>query len=77
MNAKMVCFAYPSSDLARQFKMNATGCWFIALYANENSWQRIKILKQSFGSAQEAIIEADKMPNPYHFSHEKYLVPYL
>lgn len=77
MKSKMVSFAYPSSDLARKFKMNETGCWFIALYSDINSWEFTETLKEAFKTPQQAIEFADTLHNPYHFSHAKYLLTYI
>lgn len=70
MQAKLIEYAYPSSERATKAGYGKTGCWFVSLYANETTCtERIRILRYT-GDMQGAINYAIRLPHPYNQMHK-------
>lgn len=69
MESKLIEYAYPTSATATKQGYGKIGCWFVSLYKDENSIQKIKTLKY-FVNKEDAETFAQSLPNPYNFMHK-------
>lgn len=69
MQAKLIEYAYPTSDTAREAGMYETGCWTVTVYSSVNSCNRVKELTHLL-KKQEAIAYAEALPLPYNWMHK-------
>lgn len=66
MNAKLIEYAYPSSTTATKHGFGKTGCWFIGIYKDANSWEKLE-QKGFTNNKQQAINAFDVLANPAHY----------
>lgn len=70
LSAKLIEYAYPTSTHATNEGYGKTGCWFIAMYKEVNSWDKVEVLKPHFTDKEQAFKYAESLPNPYHYAHK-------
>lgn len=72
MEAKLIEYAYPTSTTAQKSGHYMDGCWFVSLYKDQNSHEKVRVLKYFDGNArgkEQAERFADSLPNPYNWMH--------
>lgn len=71
MSAKLINYAYPTSETAVKSGYGNTGCYYISIHENETSHKELSRTK-AFQHKKDAIAYADSMAIPYHTWHYKY-----
>ena len=70
MQAKLIEYAYPASEIATKAGRRKTGCWFVSLYANEETCTEMVEILGFFGDMQYAINYAIRLPHPFNHMHK-------
>jgi hypothetical protein len=69
--AKLINYAYPTSETAVKSGHGKTGCYYISTHETETSWKELERSKP-FQHKKDAIAHADTILLPYHTWHYKY-----
>lgn len=67
--AKYIECAYASSPMAKKLGFENTGCYFVQICKNANSYMPVGTAKVGFATKEEATTAANNMPEVWHSKH--------